>query len=587
METRLAIQNIVNSDHVHEKDIVMIRNLLNKNSWNNMQENYARTIARKYGYKIERKKEIQKELPKRRAVLRDDRIFIFGEFSREEERIIWDIPGFEYSQFRIPCNNYSIKILRELNCHLSQNLLEWEEESNRKVEGEIIAPEGFQLFPYQAEGVKRIEELRGRVLLADQMGLGKSCQAATYIANHPELFPVLIVCPSGLKLNWQKELRMWGVKLPIYIINNGKDTLKKDGITIMSYNMVNKYYAEAEDLNYKLLVCDESHALIHNTSLRTKSVKYLSKGIDKIILISGTPLTSRPANLYTQLNMIAPEMFNNHQKFLDRYCNAQKDPSGKGCSNSEELHDILSNTIMIRRLKEDVLKDLPPKMYSVIPIEMDRMYREEYELAKKDIVQYIKENYGTAAARRASFGEVMVRMEHLKQIAVKSKLPDSLEYIENIVESGEKVVVFGTHKFVIDMVMEKFGKIALKIDGSLSTKQKQKNVDLFQNNPDYKIMICNVQAGGVGITLTASSNVVFLEYPWTPGELTQAIDRCHRIGTTAECINVHYMIANNTIDEDICSILDKKTKVLADILDGGDLDENVLFNELIEKFRRL
>ncbi len=584
MQLRKAIQEIAMSTYAENRDQKTAAILSKRDNWTRLQQKECENLARKY------KKHLQnfQEKKARRATMRSNWIYLFHDIKGEEYKELLKIPGREIEpEFRIPCNLYSIRILKEMNFVLSENIKEWEKENQIKVSGAQELPPGLELYPYQKEGVKRIHELNGRCLLADQMGVGKSAQVAAYIAMNPQLTPVLLICPSGLKLNWQKELRMWGVKQKITIINSGKDELPEEGVIIMSYNMTFKFFAQVDDINVQLLVCDESHALIHATSQRTKAVRYLARAIDRTILISGTPLTSRPANLFVQLNILDAGMFGSREKFLNRYCGALRDPSGKGCTNSDELHDILTKSFMIRRLKKDVLKDLPPKVYSVIPMEMSREYRKEYEFAKNEIVSYIKQNYGDQAARRAMFGEVMVRMEHLKQIAVRSKLQDSLEYIKNVIDSGEKVVVFGTHKFVIQEIMDHFGNIALKIDGSLSTKKKQENVDKFQNDEKYKIMVANIQAGGVGITLTASSNVVFLQFPWTPGELTQAIDRCHRIGATAECINVHYLVANNTIEEDICSILDRKTKVLNDILDGGEMEEGVLLNELIQKFRRM
>jgi len=557
----------------------MALNLMSRQTWDSLCLGHARKIAKKY------KMEVYEEFPGRRAVLRDEKIYCFGTMYGSALSKFKAIPGLiEWKDTKnVPLNHYSIKVLRELGFNLSSNLKEWEEEN--KVRESDNKEFDERLYPFQVEGIKRIEELNGRALLADEVGLGKSAQICVYIKRNPEIKKVLIVCPSGLRLNWKKELELWKVPLKIKIIDGKKDTLAQDGISILSYTVAFNYYCDIEHMKYDLIVCDESQALIHNGSQRTKAVRYLSQGIDKILMLSATPLTSRPKDLFEQVNIINDRIFNSRTKFLDTYCGAKKDSTGKGCTNPDLLHKILSETMMIRRKRVDVMDQLPSKTYQVIPIELNKKDREEYEFAKAEIISYVKQNYGDAAANRARFGETMVRMEHLKQLAVKGKLKDSIEYIRTITDSGEPVVVFATHKFVIEELMQEFGVEALKIDGSLSVKQKQENIDQFQNDENIKVMVCNIQAGSTGVTLTRSNHVVFLEYSWLPSDLIQSIGRIDRIGQKCMSLSIHYIVADSTIDQMICSILDKKSRILGEILDAGTLDEGLLLNELIEQFK--
>lgn len=575
-ELRHALEHVVRTGTARSGDISLAQALLKKKTWNQAQQRHAQKIARSVGMNL-----VQENL-RRRATLRENRIFCIGDFGDALNAV----PGRTVSRegWSLPLNMYGVNVIRQNGFVLSSSLLEWAEKNKQK-EPERLEEFDSRLFKYQREDVLRVEELNGKCLIGSEMGVGKTCIACTYIARHPELNLIIIIVPASLKLNWVKELKLWNVKKPIKIINGTRDRIPDSGIVIFSYNVIQSYYIQLDDMKPDLLVLDEAHYIKRVESQRTRCIKYLGGGIDKIIAISGTPITSRPKEFFTTLNLLNKQMFNSREKFLRRYCNSDRDSTGNGSSNSGELHNILTQSFMIRRLKKDILAQLPPKMYSVIPIQMEAEHVERYEFAKNEIVQYLKENYGKEVANRARFAETVVKMAHLRQLAVAGKIDESVEFVRNMVESGEKLVLFAIHKVVINRLMEEFGDIAVKIDGSVSQKQRQENVDRFQNDDKIKIFVGQIDSAGVGITLTASSNVVFFEYPFNPGQVSQAIDRCHRIGQEAESINVWYLVAESTIDSDIAKLLDKKAKVLADILDGGDLDEDILINQLIENLR--
>lgn len=261
-------------------------------------------------------------------------------------------------------------------------------------------------------------------------------------------------------------------------------------------------------------------------------------------------------------------------------CNLRNDGFGwkyDGATNTKELHELLKS-VMIRRLKKDVLKDLPPKTRAFVPMELEN--RSEYVTAEQNFIEFIREEKGRAAAEKASHAEYLVKISTMKQLAAHGKLNNVISWIRDFLEVEDKLVVFAHHKAVITRLMEEFGDIAVKIDGSVTGEHRQTAVDRFQEDPEIKLFIGNLKAAGVGITLTAANNAAIIELPWSPGDLVQVEDRLHRIGQE-ENVTIHYLLAEDTVDEHIASILDKKAEVLKAVLDGKAVDEENLLTELI------
>jgi len=332
------------------------------------------------------------------------------------------------------------------------------------------------------------------------------------------------------------------------------------------------------------LITDECHYYKNNKARRTKAVKAISKNIDHIIALSGTPIVNKPIEAFNAIHLINPDLFPKFISFAYTYCGAKHNGYGwdfNGATNTERLHKILTDSIMIRRLKKDVLPELPDKQYSFVPMELNN--RKDYESAERDFIAFIKVKKGEEAARKAEGAETLAAIEGLKQLAVQGALDESIAWIENFIEVESKLVVFATHRFVIDTLMKKFGDEAVRLDGLTSMENRQRAVDIFQLNPKVKLFIGNIQAAGVGITLTAASNVVFLELPWTPGALVQAIDRVHRIGQK-DSVNVYYLFAVDTIMEKIANLIDKKQKILDAVLDGKESDTSSLLGELMKEY---
>lgn len=441
-----------------------------------------------------------------------------------------------------------------------------------------------KLYPFQNEGVSFIDRNKGRALVADEMGLGKTVQAIGYLQLHPELRPVIIVCPASLKLNWERECHKWMTNPDTVILKGTTPYTFNGNIIIINYDILPDWYDVLRRRDPQILITDECHYFKSNKAKRTKAVKMLSKGIPKVIALSGTPIENKPIELYNAISIIKPDLFPKQWHFIQHYCNPKYNGFGwnyNGASNITELHDILTTTIMIRRKKADVLKDLPDKIRSFIPMELCNS--KEYYKAESDFIDWIKETKGKEAAKKASNAEAFSSIEALKQLAVKGKLQQAKEWIHDFLESDRKLVVFATHHFVIDELTKEFGDISVHVDGRVPLNIRQKAVDMFQTTNEVRLFIGNIEAAGVGLTLTAASDVAFLQLPWTPGKLEQATDRVHRIGQK-DSVNVYYLLANNTIEERIAKLLDNKRKVLDGVLDGKDTEQDSLLSELMKQY---
>jgi SNF2 family DNA or RNA helicase len=442
-----------------------------------------------------------------------------------------------------------------------------------------------QLFPFQKVGVAFIEKRNGRALIADEMGLGKTIQASAWLQLHPEKRPAIILCPASLKLNWAKELReTLSTKDNVQILQGTKPYPITGSIIIINYDILNSWVETLQAINPQVLIIDETHYVKNSSAIRTKATKKLAKGIPHIIALTGTPIVNRPVEGFNIFKIIEPNLFPNFWTYVHRYCGARHNGFGwdfSGATNKEELNQILTSTIMIRRRKADVLKDLPEKLYSFVPMELSN--ETEYRAAEEEFIQYIRFTKGKEAAEKAKKAEHLVKIEALKQLAVKGKLKQAINWIRDFIEDESKLVIFAVHKEVIDQLMNEFKEIAVKIDGSTPTPERHKAVEAFQSDPNIKLFIGNIQAAGVGLTLTASSAVAFLELPWTPGELQQAEDRCHRIGQK-NAVNIYYLLAENSVEYKLARLLDRKKEVLSAVIDGKPVEEKSLISELIESY---
>jgi len=435
----------------------------------------------------------------------------------------------------------------------------------------------LELLPFQSIGVKFVENAGGRALIGDEMGLGKTIQALSYLRLHPEIRPALIVCPASLKLNWRNEAVKWlDVRDNVSVIN--KEIICDKSVYIINYDILIKYQAQLSAMKFKAIILDESHYVKNQKAKRTEATIEIAKDIPNRILLTGTPVLNRPRELFTQLNIIDPISYPKFTTFAFRYCGAENTDYGwdfNGVSHAEELNDRLKTT-MVRRTKAQVLQELPDKRRQTIVVLLSN--EEEYFKAHNDFTKWLRINKGITTD-----AEHLVRIEMLKQLSAKGKMEAIIENITNFLESGKKLVVFAHHKFVIDQLMSEFKDIAVSLTGSTSMDDRQKAVDDFQHNSDVKLFIGNLQAAGIGITLTAASDVMFIEFPWTPSQLYQAEDRLHRIGQK-NAVNVMYMTGENTIDIEIAELIQKKAKVIDAVIDGKESTDLNIMKNLIEKY---
>lgn len=483
------------------------------------------------------------------------------------------------------------KSLKDWGFQFSEGLQKWYDElfTTPATEiGEIEIP-GLKLplYPFQRQGVAFIESRNGKALIGDEMGLGKTAQALAWLQLHPEKRPAIVVCPASLKLNWAKEIRIW-MPSPqkVQIVSGKKNGYALIGdIIIINYDILDAWLGAITAYNPSVVIFDEIHYGKNADTIRTKAMKKLAKIAPHVIGLSGTPIVNRAIEFFNPINMIRQDLFPSYWRFAHEYTNARNNGFGwefKGSRNADKLHKILTETIMVRRRKEDVLPELPPKTYTVIPFEIDN--RGEYQEAANDIVAWIAENEGRIPAERASRARVLVEFEKLKQLAVRGKMASAIDWISDFLESGQKLVVFATHTETLNLLQEKFGDVSVRRDGTMNQADKQKAVDRFQNDDSVRLFLGNVKAAGVGITLTAASNVAFMELPWTPGDLVQAEDRCHRIGQ-ADNVTVWYLTALGTVDETVAAILSEKTKTLDAVLDGKDTDQDSILTALINSVK--
>jgi len=444
----------------------------------------------------------------------------------------------------------------------------------------------LKLRKYQKQGIKLISKFKGRVLLADEMGLGKTIQALKWFEENQQLAPMVVVCPATLKWEWEEQAKNH-LGMRSLVLEGTKPFksgfFKMPSLIIVNYEILKAWLPFIRSLCPQIMVIDECHYIKSRKAVRSKTVKVLGKKIPHIIAISGTPLTNRPAELWNTLNLLYKKQFPSFLSFGFRYCAASRRPWGweyKGATHIKELHRRLTSLGMIRRLKKDVLKELPAKARFVISLPLQK--RTKYIEAENSFISWLYKQ-SPEKARKAAKAEKLVKFGYLKRLAAKLKMKSITEWIDNFLEETEgKLVLFAVHKKVIHTLHEKYKHISVVVDGTIKGKKRKLAVDSFQKNKQVRLFIGNIKAAGVGITLTAASTLAFVELTFTPGDHTQAEDRIHRIGQK-EKATIYYLIAKDTIEEDLCQIIQKKQKVLDGTLDGKKVTNQLNVYDLLEK----
>ena len=496
-----------------------------------------------------------------------------------------------------------------------------------------------ELYPFQKQGVKTMLRLQSNVLLADEMGLGKTPQASSYLRYEKDCFPALIVCPASLKENWKKEIKTWSgqdayviegrtagklskeflQKYPVIIINYDilgvdnkqqkqdlqklKEKLKrlKAKVKIVRTNeekqvinqkiymyrtMINNIIIKVDGwcdeiikFNFKTIIGDEIQYISGIDTTRTRAMNQICNTLSesKKIFISGTPYETKTAQFYPALHLLRPDCFNNEYKYKMRYCDPVKTFFGwkfEGLSNAEELHQIISK-FMIRRLKKDVLKDLPPKVRSIVPMKIKSSDRKIYDQCDQELEQSILNKEKNALSK----------LEALKQASFKAKLNSMIQWIKDYLEVNEKLVVFIWHQEACEILEKEFANISVSITGKTPSKQRDAIKEKFQNDPKVRLFIGQIKSAGVGLTLTKSRAVAFLEFGNTAPGMEQAEDRVHRIGQKADSVLAYYLVMENSVDESIMEVLNRRNKDLKMVLNNED--EDLFSEEKQQEFSKL
>jgi SWI/SNF-related matrix-associated actin-dependent regulator 1 of chromatin subfamily A len=445
---------------------------------------------------------------------------------------------------------------------------------------------GGELKPFQRAGVSYLLERR-RAFLADEQGLGKTIEALATI-EAAGAYPAVVVCPASLKLNWLRELERWLPQRSARALagNGGGADAEIPGadITVVNYDIVAARLAELSALGVRALVLDESHYCKNAAAKRTQAVQRLASTVPQdglVLALSGTPVTNRPAELISQLRILGRlEDFGSGARFGQRF---------RGADAHLRLHWHLRARCFVRRLKADVLPQLPAKTRAIVPVELDN--ESEYRLAERDLIAWLRSqpldlgelDAKVAAALRA---ERLVRCNALKLLAARGKLHAALSWIHDFSSSGERLVVFARHQEVQRAVLERFPQ-ALHILGRDSAAARDVALSAFQDpeaRAENQLIVCSIEVAGHGLTLTRASSVAFLELDWTPAKHDQAEDRCHRIGQQ-DAVNAYYLLAAGTIDETISELLERKRAIIGAVTDGTQEDERGVLDALVSELR--
>ena len=449
------------------------------------------------------------------------------------------------------------------------------------------------LYDFQKDGIKFGIERKGRILLADEMGVGKTVQAIGIALMYKEEWPVLIICPSSLKFVWRDEILKWipdinDDKINIQIFKSSKDYFKCGvKIYIMSYDLTVKLEDKITEKNFKFIIADEAHYMKSPDAKRTKCLMPIIKRSKRVILITGTPILAKPVELYPLLTMLRPDLFHNFKEFGNRYCDPKRNFFGMdwtGSSNPKELNYILRH-IMIRRLKKEVMNQLPPKKRQKVEIQTDPKVIKQIQainLSSEKIIEKINElnnsqinpnlvNYVNPEKPENDNENLLNLFNKVYNLSAEAKISGVKEYIHYLIDNKCKFLIFAHHMKMLDGIEEEVKKLKvdyIRIDGKVKLEKRQEYVYKYQHDETCLVAILSITACYTGITLTAASTVVFSELHMTPAVMIQAEDRAHRIGQEHECVNIHYLYGPDTIDEVLFRMLNQKQNIFSNTLDN-------------------
>lgn len=427
------------------------------------------------------------------------------------------------------------------------------------------------------------------------------------IVDTADAYPCLVICPSSLKINWQREFEKFTDKNAVILDNAVRTTwpyllrMKMYHVAVVNYESLRKYFVwdikgkksfRLKDVvfcpqiqMFKSVIIDECHRTKDPSAQQTIFTKGITTGKEWIVMLSGTPVVNRPEDLITQLSIMGRlQEFGGRAKFVADFCTDPKDKDAEPAVPLSELSRRLYNTCMIRREKAKVLTQLPDK--TRMDVYVDISNEEEYRLAEADLASYLKEYTECTdwEIRRKMRMEALVKFMTLRRLATLGKIAQSIDFIKTFIDNGSKLIVFCSLHDVVDTLLKAF-PCAVTVTGRDSQESKQAAVDSFQTNSGTRLIICSIKAAGVGLTLTASSSVAFLELPWTFADACQCEDRAHRIGQK-DNVTCYYLLGKNTIDFKVYKLINDKKNTANQIMNSSDdiPTDEVYFDELVSMF---
>lgn len=444
-----------------------------------------------------------------------------------------------------------------------------------------------EIEKFQRKVLREMDSCDGRILLGLDTGLGKTRLSLQWMHNH-NAWPALVVCPAIVKNGWEMTaLTEFGIRSDVF---EGRKAPRFKGINhsrlmIINYDIISGWIDYLSQLKIKTLVLDEPQFVKDRTKIRTKACIELAQSKKNIIGCSATPLLNRPAELWPLLHMLWPRHYSNFWEFAQEYCAPRKTPWGwtfKGATNLPKLHKELKARGMIRYLKADVIT-LPKKTRKVVLLKIRRP--DEYQEAETDFISWMRKNNRSRLSRVMKAKQIN-QITHLRILAAQLKTKPVIKWLGNWLDKhpGEKILVFAIHRGFVRALRRRFEHTAVVIDGSTSSEKRKIAVRQFRQNPSTRMMIGNIQAAGTGLDgLQVASAVAFVEFPWRPGDVIQGEDRAYRIGTTQK-VRVYFLVAEDTIEDRLCKLIQKKQNDVSAVLDGSTQTNSLnLFDDLVQE----
>jgi SNF2 family DNA or RNA helicase len=459
------------------------------------------------------------------------------------------------------------------------------------------APPGLVYRPFQIEAIVEART-RPNLLIADEMGVGKTVEAIGVINDNRDIRKVLVICSASLRINWFRELSIWIVRRNTTLGIASTRNWPLADIVIANYEVLKPLHRNIHTTAWDLVIVDEAHALKNGNTNRTLEVlgrehrdkmKQRPRLVAKRwLFLSGTPIVNRPFELWPLLHHLAPEDFPVRQDFINQFCGGRKGgqkSSDIGPENLKLLHDKLRSTVMIRRLKRDVLPELPAKIRQVIVLPQDRIRgavaqeRSSYdELQQRLALARIKAELAKASYDDELYAQTVRALQQIEFITIQeitklrfktalSKVPLVIDHVHLLLQHVRKVVVFAWHVSVVENIALGFGNAVAIVHGKVSQQERQKRIDRFQHDPECRVFVGTIKASGEGHTLTAGQVALFAELDWTPSSLEQASDRLHRMGQPSS-VHVQHLVLNGSIDAMLANRVVEKQETISSALDA-------------------